>query len=284
VQENRTQLEVLQRKMSDHRSTVFGAETIRNFQLWRKAFARLRKNGLADREFSEALKDGCVNEDLEWGLFNIPFRYEFSGEGNSQGKVFFGTLDKVLSDLSRLDASFTSLVNLRYRSGSYLGACLSHLRSGNDELFAIYTLLASLDELEKRFRVIRELGRSRRRRSATASEPEALLFLYVKKFTGGKCSFDHVSVLMRAAFEAYGIEARSYDIEAFERRYNRFKKQSPHVITLINHVLDRYQNLKPSARSMGVIDYFYEAQLALGRKLTDERLKRQGQIARSSPR
>jgi hypothetical protein len=271
-------LEILRRKMSDHKSTVFSAETIRTFQLWRKAFARIRKNGFAAREFSEAVKDGCALEDLEWGLFNIPLWYKFSGEGLPQKKVFFGTLDKVLSDLSRLKTSFTSLVNLPFRSGSCLEACLSHLRSGNDELFAIYTLLASLDQMEKRFRAIRELGRSRRRRAATASEPEALLFLYVKKFTGGKCSFDHVSVLMRAAFEAYGIEARSYDIEAFERRYNRFKTQSPHVITLINHVLDRYQNLKPGARSMGVIDYFYEAQLALGRKLTDERLKRQGQI------
>jgi hypothetical protein len=282
VQEDRTQLEILRRKMSDHRSTVFGAETIRNFQLWRKAFARLRKDGLAAREFSEAVKDGCLLEDLEWGLFNIPLWYEFSREGLPQRRVFFSTLDKVLSDLSRLEASFTSLVNLPFRKGSFLGACLSHLKSGNDELFAIYTLLASLHELEKRFMVIRELGRSRRRRAATASEPEALLFLYFKKFTGGKCSFDHVSVLMRAAFEAYGTEARSYDTEAFERRYNRFKKQSPHVITLINHVLDRYQNLKPGARSMGLIDYFYEAQLALGRKLMDD--KRRRQIARSSPR
>jgi hypothetical protein len=299
--DERTRAEDELKKMSGEESTVFSAKTIGSFQVWRKAFKRLIRVGVAAPEFSQALQGGCEMEDLEWALFNVIHWYEQSREGHEQIEVFLAALSKVRSDLSRLETDLKSLVNLPYLSGTYLRACFSYLGSESDEELAVYQVcsaenpraryeflasgmeeelatlkfLALLHSWAARFDLIREFGRQPRDGASTsASEAEALLVHYIRKFTNGKCSVKHSSALLSVALEASGIKARKYDLDAFVRRYNRFKRQSPQRVELIDKVLELYSKLESKDRRSKLVNFFYEVQLKLGRQMKTARLGR----------
>jgi hypothetical protein len=223
------------------------------------------------RPFKRLVALGCDADDLEWALFWVVLHEEKRVDSPPRRRRFQDELDGILRDIQQLKKRLDGLFGLPLGVSTVLSAELAALGVGAQEEARVRSGPLMLLLLQDTLRQFQRPGISfEHLHSSSVSEAEALLLVYVHKFSSRKSSVKEVSVLMEAACEACEIEGREYSEEAVAKRYRRFKKASPDQFAQIVSIVDEFADLKQSGKDVNLIPFFCNSYVSWARRLLIE--------------